>query len=67
MGGSLVLLPALAALGLLLLALRVAALFPWLGVPLLVAFVGGALAQTAALTLLVVTLALVARRDLGAR
>ncbi|TQJ92029.1 hypothetical protein [Streptomyces sp. SLBN-31] len=58
---------ALAALGLLLLAVRVAALSPWLGLPLPAAFVGGALAQTAALTLLVVTLALVARRDLATR
>ncbi|MFF4906070.1 hypothetical protein [Streptomyces sp. NPDC001260] len=58
---------ALAALGLLLLAVRVAALSPWLGAPLPAAFIGGALAQTAALTLLVVTLALVARRDLATR
>jgi hypothetical protein len=58
---------ALAALGLLLLAFRVAALSPWLSVPLPAAFVGGALAQTAAITLLVVALALVARRDLATR
>ncbi|MFE0524650.1 hypothetical protein [Streptomyces sp. NPDC058954] len=58
---------ALAALGLLLLAVRVAALSPWLGAPLPAAFIGGALAQTAALTLLVVTLTLVARRDLATR
>ncbi|MER5505377.1 hypothetical protein ABT052_08670 [Streptomyces sp. NPDC002766] len=58
---------ALAALGLLLLAFRVAALSPWLSVPLPAAFVVGALAQTAAITLLVVALALVARRDLATR
>jgi len=56
---------ALAALGLLLLAVRVAAVYPWLGV-LPAAFVGGALAQAAVLALLVVALAVVARRDLTA-
>ncbi|NUS09203.1 MAG: hypothetical protein HOV97_42350 [Nonomuraea sp.] len=58
---------ALAALGLLLLAVRVAALYPWLGVPVPAAFLGGALVQAGALTLLVVVLALVARRDLAPR
>jgi hypothetical protein len=58
---------ALAVLGLLLLAVRVAALYPWLGVPVPFAFIGGALGQAAALTLLSVVLAVVARRDLAAR
>ncbi|MGW3121485.1 hypothetical protein ACWDBW_30765 [Streptomyces sp. NPDC001107] len=58
---------ALAALGLLLLAVRVAVLYPWLGLPLPAAYVGGALGQVAALTLLTVALAVVARRDLAAR
>ncbi|WP_405865089.1 MULTISPECIES: hypothetical protein [unclassified Streptomyces] len=58
---------ALAALGLLLLAVRVAALYPWLGVPVPASFIGGALGQAAALTLLTVVLAVVARRDLAAR
>ncbi|MCI3274005.1 hypothetical protein [Streptomyces cylindrosporus] len=59
--------PALAALGLLLLAVRVAALYTWLGVPVPAALVGGALAQAVVLTLLVVGLGVVARRDLGPR
>lgn len=58
---------ALAALGLLLLAVRVAALYPWLGLPLPVAFVAGAVGQVAALTLLTTVLAVVARRDLVTR
>ncbi|MFF7445423.1 MULTISPECIES: hypothetical protein [unclassified Streptomyces] len=58
---------ALAVLGLLILAVRVAALFPWLGLPLPAVFLAGALAQVAALTLLVVVLAVVARRDLAPR
>jgi hypothetical protein len=58
---------ALAALGLLLLAVRVAALYLWLGVPVPTAFLGGAFVQVGALTLLVVVLALVARRDLASR
>ena len=58
---------ALAALGLLLLVVRVAALYPWLGVPLPAVYLGGALGQTAALALLTVVLAVVARRDLAAR
>ncbi|MCT9079826.1 hypothetical protein [Streptomyces fulvoviolaceus] len=58
---------ALAALGLLLLAVRVAALHPWLGLPLPAAFVAGAVGQVAALTLLTATLAVVARRDLVTR
>ena len=58
---------ALAALGVLLLAVRVAALYPWLGVPVPAAFVGGALAQAAALALLVLVLTVVARRDLASR
>ncbi|MDH6213975.1 hypothetical protein [Streptomyces pseudovenezuelae] len=55
---------ALAALGLLLLAVRVAALYPWLGLPLPAVYLGGALGQVAGLTLLVVVLGAVARRDL---
>ncbi|MFI6658596.1 hypothetical protein ACIBL8_24045 [Streptomyces sp. NPDC050523] len=58
---------ALAALGLLLLAVRLAALYLWLGVPVPTAFLGGALVQAGALALLVVVLALVARRDLAPR
>jgi hypothetical protein len=58
---------ALAALGLLLLAVRVASLYQWLGLPVPAVFVDSALGQTAALTLLVVVLAVVARRDLAAR
>ena len=58
---------ALAALGLLLLAVRVAMVYPWLGLPVPVVFIGGVLGQTAALTLLTVALTVVARRDLAAR
>ncbi|MGW3286430.1 hypothetical protein ACWDR3_17510 [Streptomyces sp. NPDC001002] len=58
---------ALAALGLLLLVVRVAALYPWLGVPLPAVYLGGALGQVAALTLLVAVLGAVARRDLVRR
>ncbi|MEV7888834.1 hypothetical protein ACWD3I_32335 [Streptomyces sp. NPDC002817] len=56
---------ALAVLGLLILVVRVAALFPWLGFPLPAVFLVGAVAQAAALTLLVVVLGVVARRDLS--
>jgi len=59
--------PALAALGLLLLAVRVATLYPWLGLSAPVAFIGPLLGQVAALTLLTVVLAVAARRDLAAR
>ncbi|MFF7751507.1 hypothetical protein ACFZCP_20125 [Streptomyces sp. NPDC007971] len=55
---------ALAALGLLILAVRVAALYPWLQLPLPAAYLGGALVQTAMLALLTVSLAVVGRRDL---
>ncbi|GAB2757731.1 hypothetical protein [Streptomyces bullii] len=58
---------ALAVLGLLILAARVAALYPWLDVPVPAAFLGGALGQTAALVLLVAALALVGRRGLLTR
>ncbi|WP_406322629.1 hypothetical protein [Streptomyces sp. NBC_00519] len=58
---------ALAALGLLLLSVRVAALYPWLGAGVPFVFIGGALGQAGALTLLTVVLAAVARRDLTAR
>lgn len=62
-GGAL----ALAALGLLILTARVAALYPWLHVPEVpAAYLGGGLAQTAALALLTVALAVVGRRDLVA-
>lgn len=58
---------ALAALSLLLLAVRIAMLYPWLGLPVPVVFIGGALTQAAVLTLLTVALAVLARRDLAAR
>ncbi|GAA2493674.1 hypothetical protein [Streptomyces longisporus] len=58
---------ALAALGLLLLAVRIATLYPWLGLPVPAAFVAAALAQTAALTLLTLALTVVAGRDLAGR
>ncbi|MFI8239584.1 hypothetical protein ACIF83_20320 [Streptomyces sp. NPDC085866] len=61
-GGAL----ALAALGLLILAVRGAALYPWLHVPVPAVYLGGCLVQTAALALLTVTLAVVGRRDLVA-
>ncbi|ANP51284.1 hypothetical protein J2Z21_002962 [Streptomyces griseochromogenes] len=57
---------ALAALGLLILAVRVAAVYPWLHVPMVGVYLGGALVQTAALGLLIVALAVVGRRDLVA-
>ncbi|MGW2645781.1 hypothetical protein ACWC2T_12865 [Streptomyces sp. NPDC001393] len=62
-GGAL----ALAALGLLLLAARVAAVYPWLRVPGDGTYTGGGLAQTAALALLTVLLAVSGRRELAAR
>ncbi|QTE02751.1 hypothetical protein [Streptomyces cyanogenus] len=58
---------ALAALGLLLLAVRVAALYPWLHVPGAGAILGGGLGQAAALALLTVALAVVGGRDLARR
>ncbi|MEV5440891.1 hypothetical protein AB0K80_33550 [Streptomyces sp. NPDC052682] len=58
---------ALAALGLLILAVRVTALYPWLDVPLPGAFLGGALVQTTGLALLTLTLTLVGRRALLSR
>ncbi|MCZ0985082.1 hypothetical protein O1M54_04045 [Streptomyces diastatochromogenes] len=62
-GGAL----ALAALGLLILTVRVAALYPWLHVPEVpAAYLGGGLAQTGALALLTVAVAVVGRRDLVA-
>ncbi|MFJ6739636.1 hypothetical protein ACIQOU_12115 [Streptomyces sp. NPDC091279] len=57
---------ALAALGLLLLAVRVSALWPWLDLPLPAAYLGGALGQIAALALLVPVFGVIARRDLAA-
>ncbi|WP_435279545.1 hypothetical protein [Streptomyces sp. 1222.5] len=62
-GGAL----ALAVLGLLLLAVRVTALYLWLGVHLPAEYVGGSLGQTAALAVLTATLAVVGRRDLAVR
>lgn len=58
---------ALASLGLLILAVRTASLVLWLGLPLPSVYLVGALAQAGALTLLVVALAVVARRDLAPR
>jgi hypothetical protein len=58
---------ALAALGLLLLAVRIAALYPWLGLPLPAVYPGGALGQVGVLALLVAAPAVVGRRDLAAR
>jgi hypothetical protein len=58
---------ALAGVGLLLLVVRVAALYPWLGVPVPAVFLGGALGQAAALALLVAALAVVGGRDITAR
>lgn len=57
---------ALAALGLLILAVRVAALYPWLDVPTPDVFLGSVLAQTAALVVLTGALAAVAGRSLRA-
>jgi hypothetical protein len=58
---------ALAVLGLLLLVMRVAALYPWLDVPLPAVFLGGALGQAGVLALLVAALGVVGGRDLAAR
>ncbi|WP_246113981.1 hypothetical protein [Streptomyces montanus] len=58
---------ALAVLGLLLLAVRVAALYPWLDVPMPAVVLGGALGQVGVLALLVVALAVVGGRDLATR
>jgi hypothetical protein len=57
---------ALAGLGLLLLAVRVVALYPWLRLPAPAVYLGGGFLQTAALALLTVVLAVVGRRDLVA-
>ncbi|MGW2423853.1 hypothetical protein ACWC0C_32170 [Streptomyces sp. NPDC001709] len=62
-GGAL----ALAVLGLLLLAVRIAALYPWLGLPEAAWYTGGALAQTAVLALLTVVLMVAGRRELAPR
>ncbi|MEU4928152.1 hypothetical protein AB0G54_16810 [Streptomyces yokosukanensis] len=62
-GGAL----ALAVLGLLLLAVRVAALYPWLRVPGAAAYIAGGLAQAGALALLTAVLAVAGRRELAAR
>ncbi|MDK1472355.1 hypothetical protein QNO07_02760 [Streptomyces sp. 549] len=58
---------ALAALGLLILAVRVTALEPWLDVPVPAVLLGSALGQAAALALLTAVLAFVGRRGLLAR
>ncbi|MES9526084.1 hypothetical protein [Streptomyces capoamus] len=58
---------ALAALGLLLLAVRVASLYPWLHVPGAAALLGGGLGQTAAVALLTLALAVAGGRDLARR
>ncbi|MEU5079655.1 MULTISPECIES: hypothetical protein [Streptomyces] len=58
---------ALTALGLLVLAVRVAALYPWLHVPGASMVRGGGLGQTAALVLLTTALAVTAGRDLVRR
>ncbi|ANS70090.1 hypothetical protein SLINC_7866 [Streptomyces lincolnensis] len=57
---------ALAVLGLLLLTVRVAALYPWLGTPVPALVLGGALVQAGILSLLVAVLAVVGGRDLAA-
>ncbi|WEO93715.1 hypothetical protein A6P39_006665 [Streptomyces sp. FXJ1.172] len=62
-GGAL----ALALLGLLLLAVRVAALYPWLGLPTPAGYLVGGIGQTAALALLTVVLTIAGRRELTAR
>ncbi|MFF9817450.1 hypothetical protein [Streptomyces sp. NPDC014006] len=58
---------ALAVLGLLILGLRVAALYPWLDVPVPGVLLAGLLAQTAAVLLLTVALAVSGGRHLTAR
>ncbi|MFE9899590.1 hypothetical protein [Streptomyces achromogenes] len=58
---------ALTALGLLVLAVRIAALYPWLHVPAAGLVRGGGLGQTAALVLLTAALAVTAGRDLARR
>lgn len=62
-GGAL----ALAVLGLLLLAVRVAAVYPWLGLPEAAPYIRGGLAQSAVLALLTVVLAVAGRREIAAR
>ncbi|MFC8342888.1 hypothetical protein [Streptomyces sp. NPDC057280] len=59
--------PALAVLGLLILAVRAASLLLWSGLALPAVYLAGAYAQAAALTLLVLVLGVVARRDLAPR
>ncbi|MFF8726850.1 hypothetical protein ACF073_10195 [Streptomyces sp. NPDC015171] len=58
---------ALTALGVLVLAVRVAALYPWLHVPGASVLLGGGLGQAAALVLLTAALAVPAGRDLVRR
>ncbi|MDN0197878.1 hypothetical protein [Streptomyces sp. S.PNR 29] len=58
---------ALAGLGLLVLVARITALVPWLDVPVPAVYVGGALGQTAALTLLTAALTVVGTRALATR
>ncbi|MES4890051.1 hypothetical protein [Streptomyces sp. NPDC096012] len=58
---------ALAALGLLVLAARLTALYPWRHVPGAGVIVGGGLGQTAALAVLVTALAVVGGRELARR
>ncbi|MFI2205055.1 hypothetical protein ACH47Z_30565 [Streptomyces sp. NPDC020192] len=58
---------ALAGLGLLLLSVRVAALYPWLGVPVPAGYWNGSLGQTSALALLTVALAVAGRWELATR
>ncbi|WP_037676655.1 hypothetical protein [Streptomyces griseus] len=62
-GGAL----ALAALGLLLLALRVCAVYPWRDAGLPAVFLGGAVGQAAVLTLLTATLCVLGGRELTRR
>ncbi|MER6028883.1 hypothetical protein [Streptomyces sp. NPDC001851] len=62
-GGAL----ALAVLGLLLLAVRVAAFYPWLGVPGAAWYLRGDIAQAVALALLTLALAVAGRRELAPR
>ncbi|MGW3210322.1 hypothetical protein [Streptomyces sp. NPDC001135] len=62
-GGAL----ALAVLGLLLLSVRVAALYPWLGLPEAAAYLRGDIAQAVVLALLTAVLAVAGRRELAPR
>lgn len=58
---------ALAVLGLLILAVRVAAVYPWLDVSMPDGYLGGVLGQTGVLAVLVAALAVVGGRDLTTR